>query len=380
MSQWILVFYNWIIWNICFFIAKRNVKNPFYNGEGLIRAGRSSYFLLFFLFGAFSLFTFYGGDQAKYKEMVESIPFLGHEYYESAMEYIYIYIALLVKGNIYLWKLIVYGTALLITYLTMRKLRLDNYVTLLFFIGFNLYSFGATRAVLGYAIYTLGLAYFCDKNLKGFIVGSLLVLASYFAHGSMLLIVILTPLCFLKLTKIRVLVSLAIFPFVVMLFNTIINNLLGGDLSVFGDYLTYKIELYAGEDSEAGTNYGAISLKIQVLLRLALLIPFMIISIKQFVRGKIDNNYYIFITMSYVVIYVSFLFYFSSINNNVYLYNRYIALTPFILYLVSSPVFGVDNIYSEKLKRFGFGLFLLGNYTFAYMTYIAYSNHTIITF
>lgn len=333
---------------------------------------------LFILFGAFSLFTFYGGDVIKYREMIESIPYLERDYYGFTMEYIYIYISLLVKGDFYLWKIIVYGLALIITFLTIKKLHLDNFATLLFFIGFNLYSYGATRAVLGYSLYVYGLAFLFDRNLRGYIIGILLIASSYFAHSSMLLIILLTPLCYIKMGKKKVFVSLAAFPIVVTAFNIITNNLLGGDLSVFGDYLSYKIDRYTDDEGGAGTNYGALSLLIQSLVRLAILIPFIAVAVKQSLKGRLDRRLNKFVSLSYVIAYISFLFYFSSIHNGLYLFNRYIAICPFILFLVAGPIFNVGRKQLTSLKVYSYALLLLGNYTFAYLVYIAYANHTII--
>lgn len=372
-NPWWYIFYNFLLWFICFSISysywrkdpcEANITNG--NEKNTIR-------FLFVLFLLYSLFTFFGGDNDKYKSFVEE----GYKTYGVFRDFesdepIYAKIASIVGGNFVLWKIVVYGTALLITYFTLKKLKCNNFISLTSFILLALCSYGTARSVLAYSIFLFGFSFFQSYKRIVRLFGFVIIVLSIVAHASMIIPIALIPMMFIKLTKTRVALSLLLLPVVVILFNTLYHFLFDriGLLGLSG----YKLEVYTDP------NLSIIGYNDSFLMTIRYLLIYFVIGILVFFSVKSDIKHILpepisrIVRVGYSLLYISLVIKFSSLPNSDIIFIRYYTMVPFFLY-VCWPFFlnRRDIIKSGYVKPYIFINFISGLYLFVMMTYYMYT-------
>ena len=195
MGKLLSLFFIFLFWNICFFYARKGAKKDLlgYAPRKINRSLFKNFFLLIFIF---SLINSVGGDYAKYKEFVEG-GYLDSFYYDNfGYEKIYIYLASISSGSLFIWKIFVYGITVFITYYSVIKYNKYGNIVLLMITICILPSYGITRAVLAYSIFLLGVLTFYKDGTKYKLFGILLMLSSYTAHTSMIITILLFHLSF----------------------------------------------------------------------------------------------------------------------------------------------------------------------------------------
>lgn len=232
-----------------------------------------------------------------------------------------------------LWKIVVYGIAILLTIWSMKRLHTDNLTTLMAFVLIPFMSYGTTRAVLAYSIFTFGYTFLCERKKYKIILGLYIIFLSWQAHSSMILPILLTPFTFLKVTKKRLYLLLLLFPFFVILFNNYYQSFLTS--SSMGDSLaSAKFESY----NEHG--YATAVSTVGELLRILfgfVLIPPVIVGLRGVYSNTIDLRFHHFIKISFLMIYMSYVIYFSELENGTF-FNRYFTMIPFFLYIAMSGI------------------------------------------
>ncbi|MDE6486458.1 MAG: EpsG family protein [Muribaculaceae bacterium] len=146
---------------------------------------------------------------------------------------IYYYISLLSCGSYIIFRLFVWGAALIFVYLTAKRLKLNENLFIYVFTIFFMLTFSYARVSLAMALYFYG-ASFLVVN-KGNILRRLCIAAGMFAlayisHRSVLVLIALSPLVFFKLTKKRVLLILLTTPFVIMGVKYVLGGIISGAL------------------------------------------------------------------------------------------------------------------------------------------------------
>lgn len=148
----------------------------------------------------FSLFYCINSDYFNYR-MVVNNPI---KYFtEGTIEVTTFAIASFVDGNYELFRLIIWGSAILFYFLASKFLKLNSYVSLLlWFVFFNGIIFYA-RATLAMAIFFLGAAIIIrgKKNIFSFLLGLAIMVVSIFFHREMMVAVGLSPVMFIKISK-----------------------------------------------------------------------------------------------------------------------------------------------------------------------------------
>ena len=199
-------------------------------------------YLLSFLFLIHLIFAFDGGDFFHYYEFFVEKDF-------ERMEVVYGLIARLVGYN-YLWfRVIVWGGALAIFQLTVKRFRLDvsktTFLLYIMFIG----VFDYARATLAMAVYFYGLSYICipirhDKFLS-YILAAVLIALSIVLHRSMAFTAAMTVMVFLPLNPYVLFLMLVLFSFSAPILNNIFfDYILSGEF-IPDEELTGKIIGYA---------------------------------------------------------------------------------------------------------------------------------------
>lgn len=374
MQEKYYALFNWALLNIAFILAYQRVtlyKREKINGYAMGNRDVQRYYFLFFIFLMYSLFTFFGGDKKSYQEMVIESGMYGFKALIN-MENIYVWLGILVKGDFLLWKLIVYGGSLLLTHLSLKRLGVDNIISLLFFSGMCLLSYGATRAILAYAVYIFGLSFVREKNKLKILVGWVIVVSSYFFHNSMIPIIAMTPLIYFNLTKKRVIVLLLIFPIVQMVFNVLISGAFEHVFSFAEDYgqdhLQQKNEWYLDDTrSGGGSNTFSLSAMVQNILSLTLDFSLLWVAFNASFKEKIPVRFTTYLSMGFFLFYFVWLLRFSSLYNSMFMHQRYLGMFPFYTFILGVPLFmyTLENkkwytiIVFIMIAKFNYNLFLM---------------------
>lgn len=141
------------------------------------------------------------GDFYHYAEIVQTGVGFAH------LEDIYIWLVDVVGRNYFVWRIVVWGTAMLVVYITAKRLDVDVRYTfwVLFFFYINIFSYA--RASLAFAVYFCGLS-FLLKPGKGLICkiisicfGLLLILSSQYFHSSAFALIAVTIVVLIPLNK-----------------------------------------------------------------------------------------------------------------------------------------------------------------------------------
>ena len=165
------------------------------NGSFIDQRYRRGIYLLFLLFLLYSLYTFFGGDDSRYEFFVTE-DYLDTSKDFKGIEPLYVTIASITGGHFLLWKLIVYGASLLLTFIVLRRTGSLNYTALCAFTVSALASYGSTRGVLAYSAFLLAIVLLGEETIMHKLVGAVLAVLSISAHSSMILPVFLIPLVF----------------------------------------------------------------------------------------------------------------------------------------------------------------------------------------
>lgn len=230
-----------------------------------INANNSKAGLFAILITFFAVTACYTGDFFGYKALVEI--------YEAGLqgfhlEPVYQYLILLIHNNYVLFRIVVWGGAVLCIVRTAKILNINILLTL--YIVFLLFTtqFCYARATLAMAVYFLGLSVFLTgretKRAYVIILGLALLMCSFLFHNSMIVVIALTLFCFLPITKktiVPILIGLFILGVGIDTFMSSFQDaILGmGDTQISGK-IEYSREAYEGRRSVNATFFGWVSL------------------------------------------------------------------------------------------------------------------------
>ena len=181
--------------------------------------------IAWFLPLVFCLYAFWDTDYFSFRQIFYNIT-------DEFRDPLYYYISLISFDSYFVYRLIIWGLALLLFYKTCKRFDLNDNITAYIFAVYFLLTFSFARASLGMAMYFYGLSYLIKpaNSNKTFnvIYGVLFVLSSYFGHRSMLPLIVMVPLTFIKLTKGRLFILVLFFPVIVIGIKLILNYFISG--------------------------------------------------------------------------------------------------------------------------------------------------------
>lgn len=137
---------------------------------------------------------------------------------------LYYYLTFASFGSYTFYRLIIWGLSLLMVWKTCQMFNLNTSLYAYIFAVFFLLTFSFARASLGMALYFYGLSRLLKKG-KYDIYGTLLILSSYFGHRSMLPLIALTPLIFIRFSRKKLLLLLCLFPIIVAATSLVIRTI-----------------------------------------------------------------------------------------------------------------------------------------------------------
>lgn len=250
-------------------------------------------------------------------------------------EPVYGYIIQFVNKNYLLFRIIVWGGALLLCLLSFKRLDINPNVALFFLVTVYLFKFNYARASLGMSSYFFGLSYLLNptkKRLFNVIIIGLSFWGAYEFHHSMLPVILFTIAALLPIDRPFVAVlAIAAMPIIA---SYVFSNLSIleqiGEEDLFG-----KASRYMAKESEGANFFGKIY---NVIKYGAFVLPLVVDNIV--IRKNLSNvplrmKRLLRITLAIVLFAVMFLF--MNLSNEVftyrYLYMTLIPLTILTVYL-----------------------------------------------
>ena len=236
----------------------------------------------------FSLTSFVDADFFHYYETMSEYKNQLFVDQERGLEVVYQYLIGFINGNYFLFRLIVWGSSLLLVVFAANKLRVDVCQTLfLLFIGFIL-TFSYARASLAMAVFSVGVVIICNalqgtikKRIFSVIFGLAIIAGSIYFHRSMIPMFVVS-ICWVLMPWKRKIAghSLWLFPIFVALCAIVMDNVFK-ELFVFANAfedemgVLDKAELYAEQESVVHNINGYIRLFLHYS---SFYVPFVLIS------------------------------------------------------------------------------------------------------
>lgn len=265
-------------------------------------------------------------------------------------------------SNYYLWRLVIWGTATVLYFRILKKIRIDS-TTIGFFLPILFYyQFSLTRGSLGFSILMLSILNLLDRPnsiIRIFLSIIGLVLASLL-HRSISVFMIAVPFAFLMpLNKRTIRISLFAFP------------LLYGIIYKVPDFLFNYIHF--GEDtlSQANIYLNQNKAKINIFGILRLLwnwsgyLLCMFICLHSYINKQVPDNRYIKFCLKYgyILVYISFLFFGQEMSS--FISSR--ALHASVFPLLISTCYCYQYLDRTNLNRCA--MFLLTSYCIYNLVY-----------
>lgn len=153
--------------------------------------------VLFLLVLVFAIMSWTNGDWMHYRHFVQD----GIGSSES-MEDFYNWLKETVSGNYLLFRIVVWGLALIMLIMAFRLYGIAEYDGLFFLFVVFINYFDYSRSALGIAVYFCGLAVMLSgKSWKRRLFGIIVLSCATYFHRSTVVLIMLTPLCFFPINR-----------------------------------------------------------------------------------------------------------------------------------------------------------------------------------
>lgn len=271
------------------------------------------------------MFPLYSGDYKHYYEKL----LLFKQYGFTDLEFVYGYVISFVDLQYFLFRLIIWGSALCILRFLFKRFTPLNNLTLAFFVVWGILFYAYPRVSLALSIFFLGFSFFAkpvQNQCWGYLFGLILIIASTLFHKSIIELVILIPFSLIKLTKKRLLLYLMGVLICVFILNKYIFNISDVMQSLNGmEY--FSMETY---DYSIGKKIVNLSLQIPIILLI-------IIIIRKYVFDRkitIDASAIPFVSMITLIFLLSLMWMFCNIQSQVLFYRTlYMVFIPLAIVL-----------------------------------------------
>ena len=208
---------------VLFLISKQSLKRG-------IPQNRINICLLIILL--FCIFNFCSGDFYHYYETIQDLSRshinISQWKLGDHMEVPYLLISKFVDYHYFAFRIIIWGGALFLSYLTAKRLNVDRGLWLFCFSAFSLSLFAYARVSLAMAISFYGMSLIVKPNKKNsnssfssfsVLMGIFLVGSSILFHKSAVIMLLIVPLSLIKINKKILIVTVIAFPIVTWLVN-----------------------------------------------------------------------------------------------------------------------------------------------------------------
>ena len=295
--------------------------------------------VFFWLYVSTCIFAFWEADTYHSWE-----GFIGARFYDNyrigAYEEVYNWLAGISGNNYFLWRTYIWLPACLFLFVTASRLGLLHRNMLLAMALFgSMLSF--TRGMLGHTMLLFGAVLLVDKNSKIAIkiIGLMLFCLSYYFHKSMYVNIAFALLAFYPFNKKSFVVSLIVFPFLVVVATRLVDGIVSGGVSIAlgesvggaGD----RTALYASAEKAKATFLGKIA-NVVIWLPEYVTLLYLVnrVLYKHYFKGIRSERVFIYLfRLTYIAMYVASLFAFVETSSFIYSRFKYMAYFPLLFVL-----------------------------------------------
>lgn len=231
--------FNFVWMNLVFIVAyfNRNRKAPI--------------FFTWMLILIFVLYAFWDTDYFSFR-------YIFHTSLEGFRDPLYYYLSFISFDSYTIFRLLIWGTGLLLFHKTAKRFNLNSNYTAYIFVIFFLLTFSYARVSLGMALYFYGLSYLLKPNQQNqfgsYVWGLIFIGCSYFGHRSLMALILLTPIVFIKPNKKNLILILTFGVLVSGLAATLLSDIITGSLKLGDDF---------GGAGEAAEQYANIEVEME---------------------------------------------------------------------------------------------------------------------
>lgn len=231
--------FNFILMNVIFFIVYiyRNRMCP-----------RNISWLLILVF---CLYAFWDTDYFSFANVF----YRGLNHFRDP---IYKYISFFSFGSYLIFRFWIWGVGLWLVYNTAKRFGLEMNVLCYVFAIFFMLTFSYARVSLAMALYFFGLSFLIirDRNIiERAIIVVLTFLCAYMAHRSILVLIAISPVACLKLTKRRVILIACFSPIIILGVKYILGAIIAGALAGSSSEFARSAQGYASSKISVAFNW-----------------------------------------------------------------------------------------------------------------------------
>ena len=295
--------------------------------------------VFFWLYVSTCIFAFWEADTYHSWEGFIEARFYDN-YRIGAYEEVYNWLAGISGNNYFLWRTYIWLPACLFLFVTASRLGLLHRNMLLATALFgSMLSF--TRGMLGHTMLLFGAVLLVDKNSKITIklIGLMLFCLSYYFHKSMYVNIAFVLLAFYPFNKKSFVVSLIVFPFLVVVATRLVDGIVSGGVSIAlgesvggaGD----RTALYASAERAKATFLGKIA-NVVICLPEYVTLLYLVnrVLYKQYFKGIRSERVFTYLfRLTYIAMYVASLFAFVETSSFIYSRFKYMAYFPLLFVL-----------------------------------------------
>lgn len=341
-----------IFWLIAFLICLPSIKR---------RSTTGKYFFLWLFIAIYSTFEFTGGDFYHYFTAYQNN--LSASSDRSHFEPFYYWLIHAIPSDYFLWRFCVWGLAGFFWIQAIKNLKQNVRFAGLMFLLIVFFFFVGGRQALCFSVLYYALTIYYKKGVykfKNAIIFLILIVCSYFLHKTAIVYILIMFISMLPLGKRTLLLSLILFPVIYKIFDSL-SYLFISNYSAFNEESATSMESYmAGENITANIN-GIIQ---RFINRLPIFLILIYSIIQIYFKKDITNHiYHILLRMTYIMIYISFLF--SGRDISAYIAPRFWDASLFPLTLFATGY--LFNKRNSNFFKLCFYLLLLSQiYKFSY--------------
>lgn len=282
------------------------------------------------------------GDWYHYQTLVWDYDF--SPYAHNHGEPVYGYLIKFLDKNYFLFRLVVWGAALWISYRTFRRFRLDVNVSVFFLMAVFLLKFNYARSSLAMACYFYGLSFVLIRTkwwrTYDFILAALFLFLCYSFHHSCLLLIVFTFVIFIPINKYTVAGAVVLLPLLSGLTSYYLNLFLDDKELLSNEYLQTKLTIYSKREYGGANIFGKIYNTIQYG---AFYIPLLITTVSIFKnRFRVEKPVFDVYKVMLLVVIFSITFVLVNVNLMTFYYRilfmTLIPLTIITVYLYQSRI------------------------------------------
>lgn len=325
-----LALINFVIFFMMLFVSSPYLVAVNPRGCTRLRTRTLSFFIL--LYAISITFAFDSSDFFSYADLFNSGLYKS---LDDVHEPIYDWLAYVLDYDYIVWRVLIWGIASFILYILIRKLKLENRNM---FLALTLFGFGIdvyTRGILGHIMMLLGIVIFSYKEVnKRFFVtvfGLFLFFTSYFFHKSMYINILFALVAFYPFGKKNVKFSLFVFPLLIFVVTYLVDNVASGALLLNDELIDVSATSNYAAGSRLESNiFGMIGKLISYLpeyLTLAYLINRVLY--RGYFKGLQQERIFTYLfRLTFVIMYISSLFYFVETSSWIYIRFKGMAFFP----------------------------------------------------